>query len=156
LGDGAAFAEPRCAQALPLRYVRSNGVDVSSRRENSFARITLVAGRRNLQCAIISEMAANRHDDVLGSLPRSRPHRRSAKRAARPDARPADRQDSVVAEAHRAPPGAAEPLPARETPASNRSELLGIAVQAAAEVTEIGLSLTARAIRSALERLPRP
>jgi hypothetical protein len=155
LGDGAAFAEPRCAQALPLRYVRSNGVDVSSRRENSFARITLVAGRRNLQCAIISEMAANRHDDVLGSLPRSRPHRRSAKRAARPDAGPSARPDSTLAEQPGAAPGA-EPPPVRELPGSNRSELLSTAVQAAAEVAEIGLSLTARAIRSILERLPRP
>ncbi len=37
-----------------------------------------------------------------------------------------------------------------------RTDVLGTAVQAAAELAEIGLSATARAIRGAVARLPRP
>jgi hypothetical protein len=44
----------------------------------------------------------------------------------------------------------AKPVPARGT------DLLGTAVQAAAELAEIGLSLSARAVRRAVSRLPRP
>jgi hypothetical protein len=44
----------------------------------------------------------------------------------------------------------AKPAPARGT------DLLGTAVQAAAELAEIGLSLSARAVRSAVSKLPRP
>ncbi len=36
------------------------------------------------------------------------------------------------------------------------SDLVGTAVQAAAELAEIGLSISARAIRRAVSRLPRP
>lgn len=44
----------------------------------------------------------------------------------------------------------AKPAPARGT------DLLGTAVQAAAELAEIGLSLSARAVRRAVSKLPRP
>jgi hypothetical protein len=40
-------------------------------------------------------------------------------------------------------------------PASG-TDILGTAVQAAAELAEIGLSVSARAIRGAVSRLPRP
>jgi hypothetical protein len=36
------------------------------------------------------------------------------------------------------------------------TDILGTAVQAAAELAEIGLSVSARALRNALSRLPRP
>jgi hypothetical protein len=75
---------------------------------------------------------------VIGSLPRSRPHRRSAKRPpapATPATPPAPRQLSTPP----APPGALE-----------------TAVQAAAELAEIGLHAGARALRGVVARLPRP
>ncbi|HEY8765368.1 MAG TPA: hypothetical protein VIM18_14330, partial [Solirubrobacteraceae bacterium] len=50
---------------------------------------------------------------------------------------------------HRRPPA----TPPKRT---GRTEVLGTAVQAAAELAEIGLSVGARAIRRAVSRLPRP
>lgn len=160
----------------------------------------------------LARMSDDRPSEVLGSLPRTRPHRRSEKRAAR-----ASSQDSAAAPETAAAP---EPTPARaetpkpKTPArakpkpratkatvkatsspkvkstsssprkpatdkqklrqpaqpagtpaparprkpapSPRTDVLGTAVQAAAELAEIGLSVGARAIRRAVSRLPRP
>jgi hypothetical protein len=39
---------------------------------------------------------------------------------------------------------------------SSGVDIIGTAVQAAAELAEIGLSASARALRSAVARLPRP
>jgi hypothetical protein len=181
-------------------------------------------------------MSDEEHSQVLGALPRTRPHRRSDKRAARP----AEADQSTAAangEAQsppRAPNGEAQspppapngeaqsppPAPASEpasttpsaprrkraaasaargkhvgagarktasprvrksptaasgrlrqpaqpegTPEARRPtrpappsapDILGTAVQAAAELAEIGLSVSARAIRRAVSRLPRP
>jgi hypothetical protein len=148
--------------------------------------------------------------EVLGSLPRTRPHRRSQKRPPRPvdagvdDGRAAEdepvdsAQAALDAAAAPASPRRAKAKTARSAPAprepanlrgaqpkavepkrarlrqpaqpagtppgprsrrpapSNGSDLLGTAVQAAAELAEIGLSAGARAIRSAVARLPRP
>jgi hypothetical protein len=47
------------------------------------------------------------------------------------------------------------PRPARPGATSGR-EIVGTAVQAAAELAEIGLAVSARAIRTAVSRLPRP
>jgi hypothetical protein len=134
---------------------------------------------------------------VLGGLPRTRPHRRSAKRApiAREDGAPpaetaAERKPAArttkakaaagtkakpaagtkaksAARAKRAPArapsarSATEPRPQPQTPAPEpasglRDSTVAIAVQAAAELAEIGLTASARALRGALSRLPRP
>jgi hypothetical protein len=91
---------------------------------------------------------------VLGGLPRTRPHRRSEKRAA-VAAKPIGTEDTPGADSiadEPQPPDAAgsrRPLPVG-------AEVLGTAVQAAAELAEIGLSVSARALRGALSRLPRP
>jgi hypothetical protein len=90
---------------------------------------------------------------VLGSLPRTRPHRRSPKR---PPVARADRG----ADAKRRAPGAEAKRHAPRAPEKPGTGLLdnpvGIAVQAAAELAEIGLSASARALRGVLARLPRP
>jgi hypothetical protein len=171
-------------------------------------------------------MADDRHSEVLGGLPRTRPHRRSDKRAsagpngvkpettettepaepagaepaaakpaaAKPAAsgpaehKPAAPKPSAHKPAARKPPaprrvvatpsgaGAAvadapgkdrirqpsqpaggPPAPKRRGPVPiNGADIVGTAVQAAAELTEIGLTVTARALRGALRRLPRP
>ena len=143
---------------------------------------------------------------VIGSLPRTRPHRRSSKRAAQAGAPPVDaqaREPAVVkaaaapkarsakpataraakpattrtakpASAKRAPakPRAAQAKPAAPAkprastpppptlPEPTRREptpgVLETAVQAAAELTEIGLYAGARALRRVASRLPRP
>jgi hypothetical protein len=97
---------------------------------------------------------------VLGALPRTRPHRRSDKRAA-PAGNPVQTNAPLTANrvaAETSPPPIADrpdsvderkPLPAG-------ANVLGTAVQAAAELAEIGLSVSARALRGALSRLPRP
>ena len=50
-----------------------------------------------------------------------------------------------------------KPAPAPRRPAQPAgAELVGTVVQAAAELAEIGLSASARAVRNAVARLPRP
>ncbi len=102
---------------------------------------------------------------VLGALPHRRATRRSDKRSATitgkaPRKQPAAKTSAaaprtpprtgprVRSEQENSPP--VPPSPARGT------EIVGTAVQAAAELAEIGLSATARAIREAVARLPRP
>jgi hypothetical protein len=129
-------------------------------------------------------MNDERPPEVLGALPHTRPHRRSDKRAARPEkdapATPAPKRKTTATSAKRAPqpkrlsqpaqpagapPKAPKSPQARRTPASpparrpnppSGGEILGTAVQAAAELAEIGLTASARALRNALSRLPRP
>ncbi len=172
-------------------------------------------------------VAEKRPPEVLGALPRRRPHRRSDKRAARPaaqgasasvtpitgerspgapaakprtasakprtasakprtaaGAKPRAAAGAAAAGAAAAKPRAAagakrrataakpklrqpaqpggtpatprpDRTPARE-PDVSRPDILGTAVQAAAELAEIGLAVSARALRSAVSRLPRP
>ena len=164
---------------------------------------------------MVPKMTDDRPSEVLGGLPRTRPHRRSDKRAApapspAAEAPAATREPSPAAEAPAATrkPTAAEtprtaktaangsasvkPLgptrepsgtsarrraarakparlpqpqqpagtppapPSRKPVPSTGVDLLGTAVQAAAELAEIGLSVSARALRGAISRLPRP
>jgi hypothetical protein len=131
---------------------------------------------------------------VIGSLPRTRPHRRSAKRAGSPaGAPPVDSQSAAEPEVVKAAakpkrvaanaPAAARPKraasaaetvakpkrtaaspkpPTAEAPppapvsADPSHGVLETAVQAAAELAEIGLHASARALRRAVSRLPRP
>ena len=120
---------------------------------------------------------------VMGALPSSRPHRRSEKRkTATPTAAAPPKAAAPKAAAPpkaAVPPKAAGSRPLRqppqprgvpqqpktarpkadapaERPAPPRRELLATAVQAAAELTEMGLSAGARALREAVSRLPRP
>ncbi|HEY1522188.1 MAG TPA: hypothetical protein VGF70_04175 [Solirubrobacteraceae bacterium] len=153
-------------------------------------------------------MADQRQSDVLGALPRTRPHRRSAKRPERPGEttgkpRAATRATSPSAPQRGNAPSASagrpkskprtaagsrsgpravggsrsaastrskadrlrQPPQPRGIPSQPRSpvpstphppEILGTFVQAAAELTEIGLSLGAQLLRRAVARLPRP
>jgi hypothetical protein len=149
----------------------------------------------------VASMTGEPPSEVLGSLPRTRPHRRSQKRPPRA-ARAADTRAATVgtrtidapadgqakakpamtetakakpANAKTAAPRRVTPRPApsrlrqpaqpagtppgprnRRPAPSNGSDVLGTAVQAAAELAEIGLSVGARAIRGAVARLPRP
>lgn len=141
-------------------------------------------------------MSEDRPSDVLGALPRTRPHRRSDKRGARPSqAETADPSEARATVAAGTKPtgsttkpdaqgaagtkptasptkqdakGAARTRPAKpqrsaeRTPSAvrpraepERTGILGTAVQAAAELAEIGLSASARALRGAVSRLPR-
>ena len=130
--------------------------------------------------------------EVFGSLPSSRPQRRSSKRparaasadagaapkatakpktAAKPKAKAkpkAAAKPRAAAAKPRPKPKAAAPPPRSTVPPagyatprsdeepSGRGDLIGTAVQAAGELTQIGLAAGSRAISSALKRLPRP
>jgi len=130
--------------------------------------------------------------EVFGSLPSSRPQRRSTKRAARTSstdgtaptkatakpktaAKPKAKAKPKTAakpkaaapkprpkpKAAAAPPRSTVPPAGYATPRSDeepsgRGDLIGTAVQAAGELTQIGLAAGSRAISSALKRLPRP
>jgi hypothetical protein len=103
---------------------------------------------------MIHAMSDEEEPSVLGALPHSRPHRRSAKRATRPAA------SEPAAQAAPAP----EPEQGEESGTGRKAcpggpgaaELLTTAVQAAAELAEIGLMAGARALRMVVSRLPRP
>ena len=145
-------------------------------------------------------MSDDPNPGVIGSLPRTRPHRRSDKRpapagappvdsraqepavvraaapaktsaaaktAATPTAKPAAAKakpaaaKATPAAAKATPAAAATPTPPAAEPASPAPRdpspgLLETAVQAAAELAEIGLHAGARALRGAVSRLPRP
>jgi hypothetical protein len=106
--------------------------------------------------------------EVLSSLPRRRPERRSAKRDApkvvqakpgpkgkakpKPRAKPAPRP----APPRNVPP-AGYAVPKTGSPVSaGGTELVGTAVQAVGELASLGRSLGSRALREALGRLPKP
>ncbi len=119
-------------------------------------------------CAMMGEMADD--PEILGSLPRTRPHRRSARRAggvvpesACADAdRPTPRRPRPVRTA--APETKVAGAAARSRPAEapahragpDPAQILGTALRAAGEIAEIGLTVGTQALRGALERLPRP
>jgi hypothetical protein len=119
--------------------------------------------------------------DVFSGLPNARPQRRSAKRDG-PDAKgPAKAGGKTRAAAKKAPPqaraaagsrpAAARPKAAAPKPppvppagyatpadddAPRGADLVGTAVQAAGELAQIGIALGGRALKSAIQRLPRP
>lgn len=105
-----------------------------------------------------------RPTEVLAALPHRRPNRRSQKRAA--PAPPEGERISVKAApalpnesaaprgARRAPSPPPGTAPAPATPRGK--EIVATMVQAAAELAEIGLSVSGRAIKEAVARLPRP
>jgi hypothetical protein len=113
-------------------------------------------------------MDDERSTDLLSSLPRTRPHRRSDKRGARKP--PATRKPASGKPAAHNPPAAKrlrQPAQPRGIPDARRApkrkpapaaapEIVGTAVQAIGELAEIGLTLTARALRNAVSRLPKP
>jgi hypothetical protein len=152
-------------------------------------------------------MTDERHPGVLGSLPRTRPHRRSDKRPAvaasaaapepvvspvevTPEPKPAVAKTRSTGTAKPRAAGAAKPrastnakpratvspkatvkqadatpvgeaksrrTPARQSPPpAPVPGAVETAVQAAAELAEIGLQASARALRRTLSRLPRP
>jgi len=120
--------------------------------------------------------------DVFGSLPNTRPQRRSAKRdragakakpaapaktaaakpkpaasaAARPKAKPRPRATAGTTTASKIPPaGYATPRP-DDDGVPRGAHLVITAVQATGELAQIGLAAGGRALKSAFERLPRP
>jgi len=77
-----------------------------------------------------------------------------AKRASQPKPRRTPRAETL-----RQPPqpaGTPTPPRSRKPVPATGAEILGTTVQAIAELTEIGLSAGARALRNAVSRLPRP
>jgi len=123
-------------------------------------------------------MSEDRPTDLLSALPRTRPHRRSEKRAAppsgpraataakpqkpartaRPTRRPAGRAPSKRLRQPAQPRGipSARRAPKRKPAPATGAEIVGTAVQAVGELAELGLTLSARALRNAVSRLPRP
>jgi hypothetical protein len=124
--------------------------------------------------------------EVFGSLPKTRPQRRSAKRdrpsgaakaapaaAAKPKAKAAPKAKAKPASKAkpkaakpRAKPSAAPPkasvppagyaTPRPEDGVPHGAQLVTTAVQAAGELAQIGVAAGGRALKSALQRLPKP
>jgi hypothetical protein len=129
--------------------------------------------------------APDKPPEILGALPRTRPQRRSNKRGPPPlDERsipkaveavgsgkrqPSARRSAAVVAGQRQPvtEHSGRPTPTRRerlqpsssppvSPSPRRTGLMRTLVQAGAELAEIGLSVTARAVRDTVARLPRP
>jgi hypothetical protein len=111
-------------------------------------------------------MSEDEPPEILGGLPRTRPHRRSDKRGT---PRPSNGGPTAKRQAKSGRPGpnkrlrqpkqpaGTPPKPASRRPAPpSGPQIVSTVVQAAAELVEIGLSAGARAVRDALGRLPRP
>jgi hypothetical protein len=116
---------------------------------------------------------AKAETSVLGSLPATRPTRLGRERAATATGASTRSQATTTAQATKTraatkpraakpatpPPRPAPPPPERDGRRSgppSGPELVTTAVQAAGELAQIGLTLTARALRSAANKLPRP
>jgi hypothetical protein len=104
--------------------------------------------------------------EVLSSLPRTRPERRSAKRDTRaPAAKPKPRANAKSAAPRSKPKATAPPpkippagyaVPKTASPVSaGGTELVGTAIQAVGELANLGASLGGRALREVLGRLPK-
>jgi hypothetical protein len=115
--------------------------------------------------------------DVFSGLPNTRPQRRSAKRDRGPQGDgPAPEAKKAPAGAKRAPaprnrsaarPKAAAQLKSPPVPPAgyatpkdddrpHATDLIGTAVQAAGELAQIGIVFGGKALKSAIQRLPRP
>ncbi len=122
--------------------------------------------------------------EVLAGLPNARPQRRSAKRdrpargastrgatgaKAKPAAKPKARTAAKAAARRKAAPkpkAAPAPGPVSQVPpagyatprddAHRGADLIGTAFHAAGELVEIGIAASGRALKSAIQRLPRP
>jgi hypothetical protein len=112
--------------------------------------------------------------EVFGSLPRSRPQRRSAKRAsgaaaarAQAPATPGSPPSAAARpkpgsrpKAEGKPPAAKVPPAGYATPDDDAGphgvDLVTTAVQAAGELAQIGIAAGGRAVKSVIQRLPRP
>jgi hypothetical protein len=133
-----------------------------------------------------SDSSSGGHDDrdVFGSLPNTRPQRRSARRdRAGAKARPAASGPAKAGATAKAKPAARAKPAAQAKPAAEAApprastskippagyatprdddgvphgaDLVTTAVQAAGELAQIGLAAGGRALKSALGRLPRP
>ena len=124
-------------------------------------------------CAVSDE----KPPEILGGLPHRRPQRRSQKRtgtarasngragadAKRPTGGSKAKHPSTRARPRTEPlrqpkqPAGTPPKPESRRPAPpSGPEIVTTIVQAAAELAEIGFSASARALRDALSRLPRP
>lgn len=87
--------------------------------------------------------------EVLSSLPRTRPERRSAKRGARTPAAPKPKPKAPVP---RDVPPSGYAVPKTGSPVNaGATELVGTAIQALGELATLG----SRAVRGALSRLPK-
>jgi len=108
--------------------------------------------------------------EVLSSLPRTRPERRSAKRGTRTPAGAAAANVKAAAPSKpkSKPRPKAKPAPPRQVPpsgyavpktaspvGSGGTELIGTAIQAVGELANLGASLGSRAVRDVLGRLPK-
>jgi hypothetical protein len=104
--------------------------------------------------------SASRPKATSGPRATSRPKATSGpKRAAGPKAAssPSPRKSAARRIRQPAQPGGTPKTPRANQPEpADQPDVLGTAIQAAAELAEIGLTVGARALRSAMSRLPRP
>jgi hypothetical protein len=112
--------------------------------------------------------------EVLSGLPNARPQRRSAKRdrpargaearakgtpaagKTRPNPKPPAKPKPKAEAAAPAIPPAGYATPRDDNGGPRGADLIGTTVQAVGEIAQIGLAAGGRALKSAIQRLPRP
>lgn len=106
-------------------------------------RTTQTGARRKPQPAAATSAESARRRSTSHEASRIGPPRRPT--AVRPGARPLE-----------PPPRAGEPPPARTVQAPRGTELVTTTIQAVGELAQFGLSVSGRALKRAVKRLPRP
>jgi outer membrane biosynthesis protein TonB len=122
----------------------------------------LLDERASSEILAMSPKDEQRKPSVLSELPSGRPQLRSERRgsAATPKP-PAAAKPKPKAAPKPKPKAAAKPKPAPKEPIApppkqDEQPFVATALQAAGELAQIGIAVGARALRNALDRLPKP
>jgi outer membrane biosynthesis protein TonB len=120
----------------------------------------LLDERASSEILAMSPKDEQRKPSVLSELPSGRPQLRSERRgsAAKPKP-PAAAKPKPKAAPKPKPKAAAKPKPAEPVappPKQDEQPFVATALQAAGELAQIGIAVGARALRNALDRLPKP
>jgi hypothetical protein len=130
-------AAPRAEKPAPAR-VASRKASGSAKAAKETATTKETAAPKAVALAE-RKPAASKGSAAAGRKPRPRSSAKPLRQPAQPRGIPAARR-----------------APKRKPAPATGAEIVGTAVQAVGELTEIGLALSARALRNAVGRLPRP
>ena len=154
-------ATARAAASADTGSAAPKGAAASGKQTAASAKQALPSGKRST--------ARSRGATSKASTASTKPSRRKQPAAPASENRPAGGADRTLAPPTRAtrrrperlrqpaqPPGVPPAPAARRPEPTGGRHVLGTAAQAAAEIAEIGLTVSARALRNAVARLPRP
>jgi outer membrane biosynthesis protein TonB len=113
--------------------------------------------RASTEILAMSPKDEQRKPSMLSELPSGRPQLRSQRRASTkptPTPKPKPKPAAKPKPKPKPKPRAAEPV--APPPKQDEQPFIATALQAAGELAQIGIAVGARALRNALDRLPKP